>query len=113
MGKFTIKWFLCSIILALCSLLTYADLPNEFIVEAFISTYDSEDNKNYPLQGDFSLNFQLTKEDGTVVFEKKQDIFVVLGILTISISNEDDFDSAVFSDDLLQAKITLERTKHK
>ena len=108
MRTFTIKWVLYGIILVLCSLLSYADLPNEFIIEAFVSTYDSEDNKNYPLQGDFSLNFQLLKEDGTVVFEKQQDIFVVLGIVTIAISDEDDFDSAVFSDDLLHAKITLE-----
>ena len=108
MKTLTMKSFLCGVFMVIFSFFLYADLPNEFTLEVFMSTYDSTDDTNYPLQGDFALTFQIIKSDGTVLYEKQQNIFVVLGILTINIEDIDNFVSGIFSYDILQAKITLE-----
>ncbi|MEK9728179.1 MAG: hypothetical protein VW397_08775, partial [Candidatus Margulisiibacteriota bacterium] len=85
----------------------HAKSPNIFSIEAFVTTVDSNGKKT-PLKGNFQLKFELVKSDGTVLFEKSSTIIVTMGRLTLDINYDDNFDSTIFTNNLLNARITLQ-----
>ncbi len=80
--------------------------PSTFALETFISITGS-DNQRLPLSGIYDIQFELIKPDDTVVFTKNYTSVIALGILSVSIEEEDNLDSTLFKDHLLSAKITI------
>lgn len=83
--------------------------PSTFALETFIAITGS-DNQRLPLSGIYDIQFELLKPDDTVVFTKNYTSVITLGILSVSIEEEDNLDSTLFKDHLLSAKITISKS---
>ena len=81
-------------------------VPKTFSLETFI-TITGDDNKRLPLSGIYDVTFDLLKADKSVVFTKSYLAVVTLGILSVSIEEEDELDSDLFKDHILTARITI------
>ena len=79
--------------------------PTTFSTEVFIAI--SSGTSSYPLSGIYDIQFELLDSDDELVFTKSYTTSISLGVLTLTVEEDDDLDLTLFYDSIVSIRITI------